>query len=44
MKKIKVTYIDDRDDYRDLWNMSKEELIGIIKLNDNIIDRLNGGK
>lgn len=44
MKKIKVTYINDRDDYRDLWNMSKEELIGIIKLNDSIIDRLNGDK
>lgn len=44
MKKIKVTYIDDRDAYRYLWNMSKEELIGIIKLNDSIIDRLKGGK
>lgn len=44
MKKIKVTYIDSRDDYRELWNMSRKELIEIIKLNDRIIDRLNGGK
>lgn len=36
--KIKVTYIEDKDPYKELYSMSKDELIKIIKQNDKNID------
>lgn len=36
--KIKVTYIDDKDPYSRLYELSKEDLIAIIKVSDKVID------
>lgn len=38
---IKVKYIDEKDEYRELYNMSREELIEIIKTDDKIIEKLS---
>lgn len=37
--KINVTYIDNKDPYRELYTMSKKELIEIIKLQDKTIEK-----
>ena len=39
--KINVVYDNDHDDYKDLYTMSRMDLIKIIKDNDKVIDDLN---
>lgn len=39
--KINVVYVNDHDDYKDLYTMSRMDLIKIIKDNDKVIDDLN---
>ena len=42
--KIKVEYVSESDPYRKLYDMSKSQLIKIIKEDDNTIERLRSRK
>ena len=44
MRKIEVSYTSQSDPYRELYKMSKSQLIGIIKEDDNTIERLRSRK
>ena len=44
---MKINIVDvnnEKDEYKNLWNMSKSELIAIIKDSDNVISKLTEGK
>ena len=44
---MKINIVDvnnEKDEYKNLWNMSKSELIQIIKDSDKVISKLTEGK